>query len=476
MDAPRKISGKGWFAFYREDHGQWVAKYRVGPGDWPQHRVPAEYQDEHEVRRHMKGWLPERLLRLGVRTAGSATATAGGLDPNITFQQFGELWTSGDLSLRFPDYVNLKKSADDDVSRLSTWVHPVIGNVRVADFEAPRGLELAEAVMARIPAGKRGRSKATRRHVAQVMHKLLDYAAYPAKLLRAQPLPKSFMPKVGKPKAAPFLYPDEDLTLMRATQKVSLGYRLFWGFDNREGPRTSEVLAFTWEDFDLRHGTVKLDENKTGDPRTWALSPGVLRALRAWKERYRPDAKPTDKVFVEADGSPLDENDHLAAKLREHLRAAGIDRPELFANTEHRRHVCALDARATLITISLTNGKSETWVSDRTGHRSSAMIQRYNRKKRMLKQLLRASDASWCRSTRPSPSCRRTPTSHPSMSRTSKAHSSSLARTTRTTATTQALTTDGRQVRPPWCNHVAICTTSAPRRSRQRAAFPHPLA
>jgi len=32
-------------------------------------------------------------------------------------------------------------------------------------------------------------------------------------------------------------------------------------------------------------------------------------------------------------------------------------------------------------------GKSETWIADRTGHKSSAMIQRYNRKKRMLEQL-----------------------------------------------------------------------------------------
>lgn len=105
--------------------------------------------------------------------------------------------------------------------------------------------------------------------------------------------------------------------------------------------------------------------------------------------RKRTSAWPAAARPISGPASIGTENDHLAAKLREHLRAAGIDRPELFTNTEHRRHVCALDARATFITISLTNGKSETWISDRTGHRSSAMIQRYNRKKRMLKQLLR---------------------------------------------------------------------------------------
>ena len=40
-----------------------------------------------------------------------------------------------------------------------------------------------------------------------------------------------------------------------------------------------------------------------------------------------------------------------------------------------------------MIVSTLANGKTETWVSDRTGHTSSAMIQRYKRKVRMLGEL-----------------------------------------------------------------------------------------
>ena len=383
MSAERTITGKDWHAFYREDHSQWVLKYRRGACNWGQHRVPPKYQLDADVRRYVKAWLDETRRVNGTRTTGTVVRPAGGLDPQITFKEFGELWTNGDLARRFPDHVRPKKSASDDASRLRKWVYETIGHVPVRDFAAPHGLELVRGVMAALPARL---TRATRRHVAQLMHKLLAMAWFPAELLPSEPLPKGFMPKLDAPKAATFLYPDEDAALLKSS-KVSLGYRLFWGFEDREGPRAGEALRLAYEDFDLERGIVCLDENKTDDPRSWALSPGVVQALRAWKERYFPNAGPTDKVFREVGGSPLDERDHLAERLREHLELAGVKRAQLFKSSENRRHIWAHDLRATFITISLATGKSETWISDRTGHKSSVMIQRYNRNKRMLEQL-----------------------------------------------------------------------------------------
>lgn len=40
------------------------------------------------------------------------------------------------------------------------------------------------------------------------------------------------------------------------------------------------------------------------------------------------------------------------------------------------------DLRATFVTISLATGKTETWISDRTGHRSHEMIETYRRRSR----------------------------------------------------------------------------------------------
>ena len=108
------------------------------------------------------------------------------------------------------------------------------------------------------------------------------------------------MPKPGAAKAKAWLYPDEDAKLL-AAKKVPLNWRVFYGFLDREGARAGEAERFTWSDFDLERGAVRLDENKTDDPRAWALAPGSARALAAWRAHRKgdgPRAEPTDRVLV----------------------------------------------------------------------------------------------------------------------------------------------------------------------------------
>ena len=59
--------------------------------------------------------------------------------------------------------------------------------------------------------------------------------------------------------------------------------------------------------------------------------------------------------------------------LHGHLRAIGLEavRPQLFKTTPNRLRIRVHDLRGPCVTVSLANGKSEAWVSDRTGHRSS---------------------------------------------------------------------------------------------------------
>jgi hypothetical protein len=45
------------------------------------------------------------------------------------------------------------------------------------------------------------------------------------------------------------------------------------------------------------------------------------------------------------------------------------------------------DTRATFITIKLANGRTETWISDRTGHKSSRQIHHYKRAARKVAEL-----------------------------------------------------------------------------------------
>ena len=63
---------------------------------------------------------------------------------------------------------------------------------------------------------------------------------------------------------------------------------------NRRGPpaarASGELAALRFRDLDLDRGYIALDENKTDDPRGWALDPHVASALRV-EGRYREGAK-----------------------------------------------------------------------------------------------------------------------------------------------------------------------------------------
>ncbi|UQA59984.1 tyrosine-type recombinase/integrase [Polyangium aurulentum] len=388
--------------------GKWYARVTVSPGVRPHLMLPtcadeasaqaraALLNDITEKLRPTAhaDLIPELLERAAVRdgkaldevlgaveliAAGKVAPKRNGKAP--TLRELGRRWTSGELALEHPDHVKEKSSADNDVSRLDRYVYPVAGDVPIDKFT----LDHAELVMRGIPPE---RASATRRHVAQLLHRLCAMAVFPLRLIAASPLPRGFLPKVGPGKAKGWIYPDEDARLL-ASVEVPLAWRVFYGFLHREGLRRSEAARLTWRDFDLERGSVTLDENKTDDPRAWALSPGVAAALRAWREvRAREGADMGDDalVFVDECGEEIGEN-HAAERYREHLRAAGITRPVLFEKSKARQPIRLHDTRATFITIALANGKNEAWVQDRTGHRSSVMINRYRRAARTAAEL-----------------------------------------------------------------------------------------
>jgi len=96
-------------------------------------------------------------------------------------------------------------------------------------------------------------------------------------------------------------------------------------------------------------------------------------------------------VFLDPQGQPITGNGALGLPmlLRAHLKELGLDRerPELFTSTPERRRIRVHALRGTFGTVSLANGKSESRISDRTGHRSSLMIARYKRTARTFDEL-----------------------------------------------------------------------------------------
>jgi integrase len=337
--------------------------------------------DDDKVNDVRRGFLIAASGALG--KAGKPAAEVG-----ETFEHFATRWVNGDLARRYPDHVKVKKSSNADEQRLKTHVFPHVRGLPLSAFR----IEHAEVVMRRLP---KHLSSASRRQVAQTMHRVLRMAVYPARLIASNPMPPGFLPKVGRGRAHTYLYPTEDARLM-ASARVPIGLRLLYGFMAREGMRASEACGLRWSDVDLDTGTVALDENKTDDPRAWALNPGVVAALAAWrkisppppvKKGPHPD-RATLPVFVDDNGRPFGPaNSNLAERLRDELRAAGVDRPQLFEDTPQRQPLRAHDLRATFVTLALAGGKSEAWVTDRTGHRSSQMLARYKRAARSAAEL-----------------------------------------------------------------------------------------
>ena len=235
----------------------------------------------------------------------------------LTVKQLGERWASGDLHRKHPDHVKAKKHPKRDAGIARKYVDPVIGRLNVADVTLA-DCDLVLGVLGErhvgVEGGRRRKATplapATRRQVAQYMHRLLAMAAYPCRLRSANPIPENWLPKVGDTKAKECLYPSEDRALL-ACRGVPLVRRLAYGFMCREGMRRGELQRLTWADVDLERGRVDLDINKTGDGilvlsnnsnaygGATTVSDGILRYGAA-------DAVPTGSALTVLEGALLD--------------------------------------------------------------------------------------------------------------------------------------------------------------------------
>ncbi len=373
----------------------WAVRLRCGARQHPRFRILLDDKRAASERAARMGALARLLVESGkateaplvLRKAGEQSTDAGMEEVeafarelcgvarpedagSVTFRQLAERWASGELSRQYPDHVRKKKQPGDDHGRLAI-LYPAIGDVPLREFT----LAHAKRGLAAIPDG---RLPATRRHYAQLISRVLSLAAWPCEIVERSPLPRGFLPRPGKRPAFDYLRPSEDRQLL-ACQAVPFDARLLYGVLAREGLRLGEAEGLLWRHVDLEHGVLRLDANKTDTPRAWALSEGVARTLRVLSTGKSPD----DPVFVKVRGSAR----NSAQLFRDHLEVAGITRPALFERNEHRRPIRIHDLRATFITVSLAMDRTEAWICDRTGHRSSQMVNTYRRAARTAAEL-----------------------------------------------------------------------------------------
>lgn len=314
-----------------------------------------------------------------------------------TIRGIGERWTDGELHRLHPDHVRDKRTAKDDEYRLELLCETGIGAIPVSRFT----LDDADAAMRDIDAARqrvedrRAQARggpprrlaplapAARRQYAQMISRICAMAVYPLRLITVSPIPKGWLPRVSNDKAKGLVYPDEERAFL-ADASIPIQWRMFFGALARLGFRADEAAGLSISDVDVARGIVVLDENKTDDPRAPAYGevPGLVEALTWWKEAYRADAEGDEPFFVQPNGERI-RVDGLAHRYRTMLettlRGAGLYRADLFIGGERRMRLRVHDLRGAFVTYALANGRTETWVQDRTGHRSSHMVNRYRR-------------------------------------------------------------------------------------------------
>jgi hypothetical protein len=329
----------------------------------------------------------------GIERPAEAASALG-----VTWLDVAKRWSSGELHKLYPDRVPRKRSVGMDRSRIDA-LESLIGHVLIAD---PAWIDHAEDAMRRLP--DRVQTSSTRRQYAQCIRRVLELAVLPLRLIPSNPLPRGFLPKIKQERALQMPYPDEDALLMAAAPSddspgVPLVRRLAYGFLARMGFRKSEIIGgveeegyededvepappLTWDRLDLDRGVVFRSRSKTDIAVPIVLDPSVTRALAAWK-KLRPPARPNAEVFRDERGViELSTKDYRAA-----LAIAGAKRPELFKKTKESYPVRVHDLRALFVTTSLANGRPESWVRDRTSHRTITMLDRYRRQARLFAEL-----------------------------------------------------------------------------------------
>jgi integrase len=363
----------------QEHHGWWTLRLRV---DGRQPRIKLGLVGEmSEARANEKAaaWL-ERMASEG---RGAPTATPAGTTVRAHFDS----WISGEM-FRKHGAVNglkIKSSADVDRWRAEKYVYPAIGKKLVADVTE----QDIDAILAKIPSDRRA---GTRDKIVSLLRRGFDLAIVPARLRTTNPVTRYHKPAKDAPKLFAYLFPAELLALLSCTA-IPLGRRVLYALACYLGLRKSSLLSLRWKGANLEQRTILSRVSKTGIAQLFEIPPGIVWVLQGWYEvQGRPDADafiiPPDELHLRGGGRAQgDQPRSEAAALRADLRAAGITRSELFDAGPNVEPLRFHDLRATFNTWAKRAGKSDGWISDRTGHLTPEMIQRYTRAARTLEDL-----------------------------------------------------------------------------------------
>ena len=159
---------------------------------------------------------------------------------------------------------------------------------------------------------------------------------------------------------------------------MPLARRVLYAIAVYTGQRKGSLFALHWKHVDFDHGTLASFKTKTGRAQYFVADRGLMAVLEAW---HRHLGKPgDDEPIVSVDSIGCDPK-AMAPTLQGDLRTAGISaRSSSSARPRTSRPLRFHDLRSTFCTWARRIGKSNAWISERTGHEPTGdMINRYDR-------------------------------------------------------------------------------------------------
>ncbi|MBI5536865.1 MAG: tyrosine-type recombinase/integrase [Deltaproteobacteria bacterium] len=295
-------------------------------------------------------------------------------------------WTSGALLERFGKVNGLRELTSAKIIACTLEKHafkiktrgsrnPAFGDLPVAAVTEEDCLQ----VMSR----HKG-SGQTRLHTYSRLHRLFDLAIFPCRMRKEgdNPVTRYLRPSADSAKQYLFLYPDEMLALL-ACKRVPLGRRVLYALAAYAGLRKSTLHRLEWRDVDFDHRTITRSRCKGSPGNIFAMDPSLYGVLQAWHEHC---GKPAPGKPVVRDLGP-DARHEQAQYLRDDLREAGVTRAVLFSDAPDVAALRFHDLRATFVTWARRAAKSDAWISERTGHLTKEMIDRYTRAAQTLADL-----------------------------------------------------------------------------------------
>jgi integrase len=284
-----------------------------------------------------------------------------------TYREVATRWVTGVLELEHKE-AKRRRMHRSDLHYFTEWVFPVFGGVTVDQVKTQH--------LNAVWAATQGRMRdSTRVYLWKTMVRVMSLCVYPLEYLPAHPIPREACPTVEDRLEKQILYPRDELQLMQCAD-IPVHDRMLYGVLAREGMRVGEALSLVWGNLDDQ-GVLSVWQHKTAKLQAWVPEASTLRALRLYREHWCPDATRADRIFA-----PTQWTTRNAYGFRRWLRVAGLHerRPELFEHGSKRGESARVNLhglRSLFVTCSIASGRPDSYIRQRTGHRSEAMIDTY---------------------------------------------------------------------------------------------------